>query len=113
MTTKERIEQLLTTGKSQSDIARELGISRQAVFHYTNGKKVEKEGTRCRSCSDLLTKENRSSGLSYSHVMCKHCLNIMQIRNQYRKKPVEELERLRSKWQRLLSLVNEVLDERN
>ena len=112
MTTKDLIEQHLSTGKSQSDIARELGISRQAVHQYTTRARMHKEGARCRSCKDLLTKDNRSAGLSYSRVLCKHCLNVMQIKNKYRQQPIAELERLRNKWSKLLNLVEEVLSER-
>lgn len=108
----ETIQKFLATGKSQSEIARELGVSRQLISQYLRKSGPVKPGAKCKSCGTLLTKENRSAGLSYSHLICKTCLNGMQIKNKYRQMPVEELERLKTKWVRLLALAEEVLSER-
>lgn len=108
----ETVNEFLTTGKSQSEIARELGVSRQYVHQCLNKNRPLKQGTRCRSCRTPLSKENRSAGVAHTHTLCKACLNNMQIKNKYRTYTTEELERLKTKWVRLLKIAEEVLSER-
>lgn len=108
----ETVQKFLTTGKSQSKIARELGVSRQYAHQCVNKNKPLKAGSLCRGCKTVLTKDNRSASVGTTHTLCKTCLNTMQIKNKYRTLTTKELERLKNKWVRLLKIAEEVLSER-
>ncbi len=109
---------MASAGMSNSEIAKECGVTRQAVsaalnYRPSDGKRGPKGGwadtSKCRECGVALTPDNAE----FCHpTRCKPCAGAYVLRLKASRMSMSELESAVSKYRRILNIYSDVLDAR-